>query len=292
MMDIFMTHISRLSDENQEVTLGKDSGNGLEQLIKNVHYDRDRDDLSALKRSYHAMEILCGTSAHHFIIQDSRFKVIGKQIWSPSKPVPLTEGFFSAYDGVVTRLFDVFLPTSHGNFNHFAKIFQHLVRRHPVDMLDILFLQNDGATLFFDRMLPYIQESAVTDSVLAVVFVRDINAETKEKREAAHSRLSELGLIQWLTKAIQTKSSPSFSEAAGELLVRIIEEASQVENGHLLLETLGNTDSKGKEQIDSFVKVKRMDSTIEQNIWLIPCLLYSWWWIRALLEAGILLLNY
>lgn len=80
MMDIFMTHISRLSDDNEKVTLVKDSGDSdLEQLIQTVQCDRDREDLNALKRSYHAMEILCGTSAHHFIIQDSRFKVIGKQ---------------------------------------------------------------------------------------------------------------------------------------------------------------------------------------------------------------------
>jgi hypothetical protein len=145
-------------------------------------------------------------------------------------------------------------------------------------MLDLLFLQNDGAPLFFDRMLPYIQESAVADSVLAILFVRDINAETKEKREAAHARLSELGLVQWLTKAIQTISSVSFYEAAGELLVRIIEEASQVENGHLLLETLGNSEGKGKEQIDSFVQVKKKEkdeSIIDQKHWanpLVSCL--------------------
>ncbi|KAI8341465.1 hypothetical protein BC941DRAFT_510669 [Chlamydoabsidia padenii] len=229
MMDVFMAHITRVSDNEQDL-LQKGTGD-LEQLVKTVQLDRDRDDLDALKRSYHAMEILCGTSAHHFIIQDSRFKVI------------------------VTRLFDIFSPNSNGNFNHFAKIFQHFVRRHPVDMLDLLFLQNDKATLFFDSMLPHIQESAVADSVLAIVFVRDINVETKEKRELAHTRLSELGLLQWLTKAIQLKNNDTFSEAAGELLIRIIEEASQVENGHLLLDILGKPDGGGKEQIDIFVKL-------------------------------------
>ncbi|CAO3592213.1 unnamed protein product [Absidia cylindrospora] len=229
MMDIFMAHITRAAEN--EALLEQDLD--LVQLVKDAQHERDREDMSALKRSYHAMEILCGTSANHFWVQDTKFDVI------------------------ITRLFDIFSPTSQGNFNHFAKIFQHFIRRHPCDMLDLIFLQqNNKATFFFNNMLPYIHESPVMDSVLALLFVRDINLETKEKRELAHTRLSELGLLQWLIKAIQMNDhGVTFSDAAGELLIRIIEETSQVDNGHLLLQTLDKPDHGGAELVESFVNL-------------------------------------
>jgi hypothetical protein len=127
-------------------------------------------------------------------------------------------------------------------------------------MLHHLFLRPDDAntTLFFNSMLPYIHQSAVMDSILAILFVRDINGPTKEKRQAAHSRLSTLGLLQWFVKAIEMKHhAPTFAEAAGELLIRVIEETSQVDNGHLLLQVLDQPDQGGKEIVEALVKVSR-----------------------------------
>lgn len=125
-------------------------------------------------------------------------------------------------------------------------------------MLDYLFLRPDDtdASLFFNGMLPYIHQSAVMDSILAILFVRDINGPTKEKRQEAHARLSTLGLLQWFVKAIEMKHlAPTFAEAAGELLIRMIEETSQVDNGHLLLQVLDQPDQGGKEIMESLVKV-------------------------------------
>ncbi|KAF7731658.1 hypothetical protein EC973_008828 [Apophysomyces ossiformis] len=224
MMDIFMSHITRL-DGSSDIDLKTLSLS--EQLTYAVH-PRDNEDLKATKRSYHAMEILCGTSANHFWVQDSRFSIIA------------------------SHLFEVFLPHSNGNLNHFGKIFQHFVRRHPCDMLQLIIFQNN-ATLFFDYMLPYITEGPVMDSVLSLIFVRDINAETREKRELSHARLQELGFLERLLDAVQVKDRPTFSEAAEELLLRIIEEASQVDNGDILLKSLQAP--TGHEIIETLVKL-------------------------------------
>lgn len=73
MMDIFMTHITRISEKE-----APQQNLDLVQLVKNAQHERDREDMAALKRSYHAMEILCGSSANHFWVQDTKFNVISK----------------------------------------------------------------------------------------------------------------------------------------------------------------------------------------------------------------------
>lgn len=73
-MDIFMSHISRLKEE-QDSALSP----SLSDRINYAGYKRDTDDFEATKRSYHAMELLCGTSANHYWVQDSCFQTIGKR---------------------------------------------------------------------------------------------------------------------------------------------------------------------------------------------------------------------
>lgn len=158
---------------------------------------------------------------------------------------------------IVSKLFDIFLPTSDGNLNHFGKILQHFIRRHPCDTLDHIFFQDDKATLFFDYLLPYITDGAVMDSVISLLFVRDINPETKTKREQCHSKLSELGIFQWLVKSIQLKNDTTFADTAGELMIRIIEEASQVDNGHLLFRIFELSNDEGIKLINSLVEVNK-----------------------------------
>ncbi|CAO3623123.1 unnamed protein product [Cunninghamella blakesleeana] len=225
MMEIFMSHIVRLKDDTPLNT------HDFQQLLLDAKHERNHEDIDSLKRSYHAMEILSGSSANHFWIQDAKFNVI------------------------ISKLFDIFLPTSDGNLNHFAKILQHFIRRHPCDTLDYIFLQDEKATLFYDYLLPYITDGAVMDSIISLLFVRDINPETKSKREQCHTKLSELCIIQWLVKSIQLKNDASFADTAGELMIRIIEEASQVDNGHLLFNIFESSEDEGSKLIDSLVEL-------------------------------------
>ncbi|CAO3612715.1 unnamed protein product [Cunninghamella echinulata] len=254
MMEIFMTHITRLKEESDDTQLNTQD---LEQLINNAKRKRDHEDNDALIRSYHAMEILSGSSANDFWIQDVKFDII------------------------MSKLFDIFLPTSDGNLNHFGKILQHLIRRYPSETLDFIILQDDRATLFFDYLLPYITEGAVMDTIVSLLFVRDINSEAKKKREQSHSKLCELGILQWLVKSIQLKSDTTYADAAGELMIRIIEEAAQVDNGHLLLHILEDSDDEGKKIIDSLVKLV-VNQTRTQNRNLVIKIL------RLLVKSGLL----
>ncbi|CEP06908.1 hypothetical protein [Parasitella parasitica] len=217
MMDIFMTHVSRLDVGQEKVDLETCD---FETKLMHSKHKRSFDDMDALKRSYHAMELLSGTTANHLWVQNAKF-----------------------YD-IVNHLFEMFLPNSHGNFNHFFKIFQHLVRRHPCDMLEFVIMRND-ASILFNYMLPYLTESSVMDSILSLIFVRDINPETKLEREKSHEKMYHLGFLEWIVSKMQTKEHPEYVEAAQEFFLRVIEEASQVDNGDILFKAL--KDEKGVE---------------------------------------------
>lgn len=75
MMDIFMTHVSRLDLQQPKIELEHVS---FEKKLEYSHHERDVEDLDALKRSYHAMEFLSGTTANHLWVQNAKFYDIGK----------------------------------------------------------------------------------------------------------------------------------------------------------------------------------------------------------------------
>ncbi|KAI9272484.1 hypothetical protein BY458DRAFT_474320 [Sporodiniella umbellata] len=212
MMDILMTHITRLEGGEQHELVDLTKCTTLEKF-KYATHKRDIKESNAMKRSYHAMEFLSGTTANHLGIQNSKFFTI------------------------VNNLFNVFLPNSHGNFNHFFRVFQHFVRRYPQDMLEYVIMAND-ASILFNFMLPYLKESAVMDSILGLIFVHDINLTTKEKREQCQERLHELKLLEWIFEVMQMSDYPDYVEAAQEFFLRIIEESSQVDRSNVLFKSL------------------------------------------------------
>ncbi|KAI8970043.1 regulator of Vps4 activity in the MVB pathway-domain-containing protein, partial [Mycotypha africana] len=203
MMDIFMSHITQLHPndiipgtmiqppiEESKVVHLLENSDFKTKLQLSLH-PRDRHDHEAMKRSYFAMELLSGTTANHLWVQNAKL------------------------DTIVHHLFRVFYPHSHGNLHHFHRIFSHLVRRHPCELLDFVILQNKASVLF-SYLLPYLHHSVVMDSILSLIFVRDINKETKKERLKSYRVLNEVGLVDWL------------------FLIRLIEEASQVEFGDVL----------------------------------------------------------
>jgi nucleoside permease NupC len=71
-------------------------------------------------------------------------------------------------------------------------------------MLDIVIIRNN-ASILFHYMLPYLTTSSIMDAILGLIFVRDINPETKMEREKCHIRLQELGFLEWIIHAMQIK---------------------------------------------------------------------------------------
>jgi hypothetical protein len=77
MMDIFMTHVSRLDTSKAMIDLKSIS---FEEKLNYSQHERDLEDMDALKRSYHAMEFLSGTTANHLWVQNTKLDNIGKRV--------------------------------------------------------------------------------------------------------------------------------------------------------------------------------------------------------------------
>ncbi|KAI9282780.1 regulator of Vps4 activity in the MVB pathway-domain-containing protein [Sporodiniella umbellata] len=251
MMDILMSHITRLDLKcSSSISLSKC---GFEEKIKFASHKRDTTDMNSLRRSYHAMELLSGGTANHLWVQNSKFYII------------------------VNYLFNVFLPNSHGNFNHFLRIFQHFSRRNPCGMLEYVILRND-ATILYDYMLPYITESSVVDSILGLIFIRDINIETRGQRERCHNKLQETKFLDRVLEAIQLTEHTKYSEAAQEFLIRVIEESSYVENSDVIFKSLND------DMIEVLVKIVLNSGPNKKRKRIIRI-------IKLLVESGILNTN-
>lgn len=68
-----MSHITLLQPADEKTDLCQ-----LSLLDKARYAKHDRCmDIEAMKRSYHAMELLCGSSPNHNLIQDTHFGKIG-----------------------------------------------------------------------------------------------------------------------------------------------------------------------------------------------------------------------
>ncbi|KAI7868965.1 hypothetical protein BDF14DRAFT_1789889 [Spinellus fusiger] len=233
MMKIFMAHVTRHTEESLSINIPALS---LSDKISFAHRLRDRKDTKATKRSYHAMELLTGTTSNHHWMQDSCFRPI------------------------ITNLLKIFLPHADGNFHHFRKIFLHFVRRHPCDMLDYIVWQNNS-TRVFDSIMPFIAHTPVADALLGLLFVRDVNSETEKKRQKAFAQLKTLEWVEWLIEAIHRKErhlsvdgeEAVFSDAAQEMLLRVIGEASHLDHGGILMGSF--LTEKGPAMVESLVKL-------------------------------------
>lgn len=107
---------------------------------------------------------------------------------------------------VVTTLFDIFLPNSNGNLNHFGKIFETLLRRHPGPVLDMMVIER-RATRLIDQMLPYICESPVQVAMLALLFFPTVQHDMKIKRQECYSRLQEMGFLEKVLGFLELKGN-------------------------------------------------------------------------------------
>ncbi|ORY96243.1 hypothetical protein BCR43DRAFT_491331 [Syncephalastrum racemosum] len=231
-MDIFMSHMTCFDEKETDVKPTPDELGRLSLVEKLQLASRSRkwDDAKAIERSYHAMELLCGTSSNHYRVQDT------------------------CLDTIVDHLFSILLPNSNGNFNHFGKVFQHFVRRHPVEMLERVIMRNN-ATYLFDYLLPNANEGAITESILVLLTApstKDVVA--LAKRRAAFERLDELDFIKILLEAFHLRGFSAYVSRIKEMTLRLIEEMSQMEHSEFLFKVFYD-ETKGPATIRSLLEL-------------------------------------
>lgn len=88
-IDIFMSHMTCFEEGDSDAKPTSDELGRLSLVEKVQLASRSRkwDDAKAIERSYHAMELLCGTSSNHYRVQDVCLDVIGKPKMKARRPV-------------------------------------------------------------------------------------------------------------------------------------------------------------------------------------------------------------
>ncbi|KAI9145570.1 hypothetical protein BKA69DRAFT_443944 [Paraphysoderma sedebokerense] len=206
-MSIFMSYLSRVPDRKNPYHPPPDG-----EIDASVVRERDRD-LKATKYSFRVMEILCCNAPTNSSVVHVKLSII------------------------IKSLFDVFSPTSDGNFHHFRQVFESLLPRHPGPILRMIMNgdnEDDGISkpLLF-RMLFYLHEYPVTVSLLTVLFGVS-NPKEKARRFA---RLQSMEFLETILSRLDCKV-PQIVEACQDFVVRLVDEALKVEQSDLLFKSL------------------------------------------------------
>ena len=108
------------------------------------HRDRDYSDMMTLRRSYNCMEILSSNSKFNSRLLQSKFRPIGSLFFFLHFFFFFFFLFFFFFFffsfliiliiNIVIQLFDVFKFNSNGNFHHFRKLFENLLRFKPIEV--------------------------------------------------------------------------------------------------------------------------------------------------------------
>ncbi|KAL1922861.1 uncharacterized protein VTP21DRAFT_9237 [Calcarisporiella thermophila] len=231
-MEIVMSHVTRVPHNSPPHTFEIGDGDG---IIRADLRERDRVDLEATKRSYHAMELLCS---------------------SASLNVKLTNETFST---ILKCLFDIFHPRSEGNFNHFARIFDFLLKRRPSTVMDFVVLDHLTSPRIM-QMLPYAHEPAVNASILNLLFFATSDISDKRKRFECHERLYEIGFLEKIIKSLKSKD---FVETGADLIIRMVEESSKLDYIQILF---NNMTKPSCHMIDDLIEMLKLEDITQRNV--------------------------
>jgi len=181
------------------------------------HRYRDYTDPARLKRSYNVMEALSGNSKSLGRLLQSKFKIL------------------------VTKLFDIFEYNSNGNFHHFRKLFESLLRFKPIEVLDLILLPREESPPMVLSLLQFLDESPVSAALGTILFfpMRLTVTESERKRKLAHF----LSTQQFIKKIVLRMGySDNAALAASDFLFRIIDECTRVESSEVITSCMDNNE--------------------------------------------------
>jgi len=176
---------------------------------------RDYSNMAIVKRSYNAMELLSGNS-----------KSLGRLLQAKFK-------------NIVIKLFEIFSYNSNGNFHHFRKLFESLLRFKPIEILDLILFPREGQPPLVLSMLEFLDESPVSAALGTILFfpMRLTVTESERKRKLSHF-LSTFQFIKQIV--IRMGYSDNTALASSDFLFRIIDECTRVESSEVITSTMEN----------------------------------------------------
>ncbi|KAF9969476.1 hypothetical protein BGZ73_008150 [Actinomortierella ambigua] len=182
---------------------------------------RDYADMEIIKKSYMSMRFLTRNDVYHeFLI--SQFHI-----------------------ELVKALFDVFKPESDGNFYHFQKVMEMILRKYRVNTLDSLFATSDPVTgkptkPLIMEMLPYLDQPPVASVMIQILFpAGTLSLSLVTKRMVDYYQVLRQERFTEKLMALVTllkEPSPGFSE----FLLAILDEANRHRDAKALLTDLAD----------------------------------------------------
>ncbi|KAF9405201.1 hypothetical protein BGZ94_003697 [Podila epigama] len=206
------------ADDPQDETM---DGTQEAKFMKHYEYccrSRDYSDLNLMKKSYTAMNFLVRNDMYNeFILSNS-------------------------HQQIVKELFKIFRPESNGNFHHFHKVFDAIMKKFRVQTMATLYEDTDSETgqpktPLILEMLPYLDQAPVSLSLMKALFPTYLygisdKIEDYYKTLERHRFLEKLLAMTTLTEAT--------AHSMGDIIVLLLDEVTRTKRAKIFLSCLGD----------------------------------------------------
>ncbi|KAG0053299.1 hypothetical protein BGZ83_001338 [Gryganskiella cystojenkinii] len=228
LLQVFMTpgilanvieYITRLDpDVAKELSNNADIDEDVNQetlfMTRVQHCSRKRDfsDLNLMKKSYTAMNFIVRTDVYNEFILSS------------------------GHQTIVKELFKIFRPESNGNFYHFQKVFETVLKKFRSHTMATLFEDTDPDTglaktpLIFE-MLPFLDQSPVALSFIKVLFPTYTYG-FGDKMPDYYRTLQRGHFMEMLLAMVTLKNGESCS-SMGDFVVLLLDEATRAKEAKI-----------------------------------------------------------
>ncbi|KAF9911450.1 hypothetical protein EC991_003706 [Linnemannia zychae] len=179
---------------------------------------RDHSDINLMKKSYTTMNFLTRNDVYNEFILSSSHQVIVKE------------------------LFKIFRPESNGNFYHFQKVFETILKKFRSQTMMTLFEDVDPATgqsktPLVLEMLPFLDQPPVALSMIKVLFPAYTYG-FAEKVQDFYRVLQRGHLMEMLLTMITLADDPTPS--TGDFVVSLLDEATRAKDAKIIFSCLAD----------------------------------------------------
>ncbi|KAF9199883.1 hypothetical protein BGZ49_009951 [Haplosporangium sp. Z 27] len=186
--------------------------------VKQCHRTRDYSDLNLMKRSYTAMNFITRNDVYNEFILSS------------------------SHQAIVKELFKIFRPESNGNFHHFQKVFETILKKFRAQTMATLFEDTDSESgvaklpLIFE-MLPFLDQMPVALSMTKVLFPTYTYG-FAEKINDYYRVLQNGHFMEMLLAMVTLTDDPSPSMA--DFVVLLLDEATKARDAKVIFSCLAD----------------------------------------------------
>ncbi|KAG0219228.1 hypothetical protein BGX33_004041 [Mortierella sp. NVP41] len=186
--------------------------------LKHCRRKRDHSELSLMKKSYTTMNFLTRSDVYNEFILSSGHQVIVKE------------------------LFKVFKPESNGNFYHFQKVFETILKKFRAQTMTTLFEDVDPATgqaktpLVFE-MLPFLDQAPIALSMIKVLFPTYTYGFAEKVQD--YYRVMQGGHFMEMLLAMVTLAEDP-TPSMGDFVVSLLDEATRAKEAKIFFSCLAD----------------------------------------------------